>query len=53
MTTVMQVDRMALADLGNPTAIAEAVLKQLGTITNPIPVTEIAFASGHQRYQGA
>ena len=42
----VQVDRMALADLGNPTAIAEAVLKQLGSVAPPIPITEIALGSG-------
>jgi Zn-dependent peptidase ImmA (M78 family) len=42
----MVIDRMALADLGNPTLIAEAVLKQLGQIIPPIPIREIAFGAG-------
>lgn len=41
----MIVDRMALADLGNPVAIASAVLKQIPEVV-PTPVEAIAAAVG-------
>jgi hypothetical protein len=37
---------MELADLGNPTALAEAVIRQLLPIKPPIPIEEIAAAVG-------
>ncbi len=42
----MNIDRMALADLANPVAIAAAVLKQWPTPFVQTPVEEIAHAVG-------
>jgi hypothetical protein len=42
----MQIDRMALADLGNSVSIARAVLSQLGDIEPPVPIDDIAAAAG-------
>jgi len=44
-------DRMELADIGNPRLMAEGVLKLLPEITFPIPVDEIALALGIKRIQ--
>lgn len=42
----MQIDRMELADIANPTAIAEAICKQLRDIQIPVAIDEIAKACG-------
>lgn len=42
----IQIDRMKLADLGNPTALASAVLQQLGAPVFPTPIEDIAFGCG-------
>lgn len=42
----IQIDRMELADIGNPTALAVAVLGQLGEPRFPTPIEEIAFGCG-------
>ena len=42
----IQIDRIELADLGNPTAIAIAVLKQLGESVFPTPIEDIAYGCG-------
>jgi hypothetical protein len=43
---VIKIDRIELADLGNPTALAEAVIRQLTPLKPPIPVEAIAEAVG-------
>jgi hypothetical protein len=43
---MIQIDRMALADLGNSREIAKVVLQQLGEVRPPIPIDEIAGAAG-------
>lgn len=40
----MKLDRMALADLGEPTRLATAILDQFSDIPIPVPVDEIALA---------
>lgn len=40
----MQIDRMELADTGNPEELAKAVLKQIPELTIPVPIEDIAFA---------
>ncbi len=42
----MQIDRMALADLGNCVQIAKAVYKQIGEPKPPILIHDIAMAVG-------
>ena len=42
----MLIDRMALDGIGNAVAIADAVLRQLGDVPIPVPIAEIAGASG-------
>jgi len=41
---MIKIDRMELADIGNPTLLAKAVIEQLPDIALPIPVKEIATA---------
>ena len=43
---VIKIDRMELADLGNPTALASAVLQQLGAPAFPTPIEQIAYGCG-------
>ena len=40
----MKIDRIELADIGNPVQLARAVIEQLPNIELPIPVHEIAYA---------
>ena len=42
----MQIDRIDLADLHQPTVIANAIHRQLGRIAPPVPVVDIALALG-------
>jgi Zn-dependent peptidase ImmA (M78 family) len=42
----MNIDRMELADIGNPIELAKAIIKQLPDLTIPVPIKEIAHAVG-------
>ncbi len=41
---MIKIDRIELADIGNPVLLAKAVIEQLPNIKLPIPVREIAYA---------
>jgi len=42
----MRIDRMELADLGEPSRIASAIHKQIGEVELPVPVEQIAASTG-------
>jgi Zn-dependent peptidase ImmA (M78 family) len=43
---MVAIDRMALADIGNSIAIANAVIQQLGEVPIPVPIVDIAVGAG-------
>jgi hypothetical protein len=40
------IDRSVFADLGQPAAIARALLKQIPSLPIPVPIEELALACG-------